>query len=204
MEPTVGQATEPTYQVDKPSSVDNLKNNIVELIEFIAIVFAILMIIRVFVAEPHKVSGSSMIPNFHDGDYIITNKLAGRVSTPVRGEVLILHDPLDKNKVFIKRVIGLPTETIKISSGKVYINDQRLEEPYLPQGTVTREQNFLRNEVEKTIPEGNYFVMGDNRGNSSDSRDWGFLEKDLIIGQAFLRYWPLDKMMLITIAAKSN
>lgn len=197
-------AIEPTYQVDKPSSLDNLKNNIVELIEFIAIVFAILMIIRVFVAEPHRVSGSSMVPNFHDADYIITNKLAGRLSTPVRGEVVILHDPLDQSKVFIKRIVGLPAETIKISDGKVYINNQLLEEPYLSQDVITRGQNFLHEGDVQTIPEGNYFVMGDNRGNSSDSRDWGFLNKNLIIGQAFLRYWPLDKIMLITIGSKSS
>lgn len=195
---------EPTYEVDKPSYLDNFKNSAIELIEFVAIVFAVLMIIRVFAAEPHKVSGSSMVPNFHDADFIITNKLATRLSEPVRGEVVILQDPLDKNFVFIKRIIGLPTDTLKISDGNVYINNNLLKEPYLPQGIITRGQSFLRDDKEIIIPEGNYFVMGDNRGNSSDSREWGFLKKELIIGQAFLRYWPLDKITVIATGTKSN
>lgn len=195
---------EPSYQVDEQSFGTKFKNNIIELIEFIAIVFAILMAIRVFAAEPHKVSGSSMVPNFHDGDYIITNKLATRLSEPKRGEVVILQDPLDINKVFIKRVIGLPGETLKISSGAVYINNQLLEEPYLPTGLRTSGENFLKDDSEITVPDGNYFVMGDNRNNSSDSREWGLLKKNLIIGQAFLRYWPLDKVTLVNIGIKSN
>lgn len=195
---------EPSYQVDEQSFGTKFKNNITELIEFIAIVFAILMAIRVFAAEPHKVSGSSMVPNFHDGDYIITNKLATRLSEPKRGEVVILQDPLDINKVFIKRVIGLPGETLKILSGAVYINNQLLEELYLPTGLRTSGENFLKDGDEITVPDGNYFVMGDNRNNSSDSREWGLLKKNLIIGQAFLRYWPLDKVTFVNIGIKSN
>ncbi len=195
---------EPEYQIEEEGFGTKLKNNIIELIEFVAIVFAILMAIRFFAAEPHKVSGSSMVPNFYDGDYIITNKLATRLNEPKRGEVIILHDPLDINKVFIKRVIGLPGETIKIRGGAVYLNNQQLEEPYLPANLSTSGENFLKEDNEITIPNGNYFVMGDNRDNSSDSRQWGYLKKDLIIGQAFLRYWPLDKATLINIGIKSN
>ncbi len=195
---------EPTYQVDEQSFGSKLKDNVIELIEFVAIVFAILMAIRFFAAEPHKVSGSSMVPNFHDGDYIITNKLAARFSEPKRGEVVILQDPLDTNKVFIKRVIGLPGETLKISGGLVYINNKLLEEPYLPTGLRTSGESYLKDSDEIIIPDGNYFVMGDNRSNSSDSREWGLLKKDLIIGQAFIRYWPLDKVTSISIGTKSN
>lgn len=195
---------EPNYQVDEPNFGTKLRNNIIELIEFVAIVFAILMAIRVFAAEPHKVSGSSMVPNFHDGDYIITNKLAVKMSDPVSGEVVILQDPSDANKVFIKRVIGLPGETVKILNGKVYINSKLLEELYLPLDLQTPGGNFLKEGGEVTVPPGNYFVIGDNRGNSSDSREWGFLKKELIIGQAYFRYWPVDKAAIINTGVKSN
>lgn len=195
---------EPTYTVNEEGTGDKLKNNIIELIEFVAIVLAVLMVIRVFIAEPHKVSGSSMVPNFHDGDYIITNKLALKLSDIKREEVVILQDPLDNSKVFIKRIIGLPGETLKLQNGKIYINERLLDEPYLPNGLLTPGNSFLKEGDEITIPEGNYFVMGDNRGNSSDSREWGYLNKELVIGQAFLRYWPLAKTTLISIGEKSN
>lgn len=195
---------EPTYTVDEEGTGDKLKNNIIELIEFVAIVFAILMAIRVFAAEPHRVDGSSMIPNFHTGDMIITNKLAARFSDFKRGEVIVLQDPLDASKVFIKRIIGLPGENLKLSNGKVYINGQLLDEPYLPADLLTPGESFLKSGDEVVIPEGNYFVIGDNRNNSSDSRQWGFLKKELIIGQALLRYWPINQATILNIGVKSN
>lgn len=195
---------EPQYQVDEEDSGSKFKNNIAELIEFVAVIFAIFMAIKLFAAEPHRVTGSSMVPNFHDGDYIITNKLATKFSEPKRGEVIILEDPLDKTKVFIKRTIGLPGETLKLSNGKIYINGELLDELYLPNGLLTPGGGFLKEGGEATIPQGNYFVIGDNRTNSSDSRTWGFLDKNLIIGQAFLRYWPLNKISLLDIGKKSN
>lgn len=202
MEPT--QVTQPSYQIDEPSFGAKLKNNVIELIEFVAIVFAILMAIRVFVAEPHKVSGNSMFPNFHDGDYIITNKLSLRYSELKRGEVIILQNPTNTNQIFIKRIIGLPGETLKISNGKVYINGELLEEPYLPNDLRTSGERYLKDGDEITVTGDNYFVMGDNRTNSSDSREFGLLNKNLIVGQAFLRYWPIDKTKLINIGIKSN
>lgn len=195
---------EPTYTVDEEGAGDKLKNNIIELIEFIAIVFAILMAIRVFAAEPHRVEGNSMIPNFHTGDMIITNKLATRFPDFKRGEVIVLQDPMDVTKIFIKRIIGLPDETLKLADGKIYINGQLLDEPYLPSELLTPGETFLKEGNEITIPEGNYFVMGDNRENSSDSREWGFLKKELIIGQALLRYWPIDQVTILSIGVKSS
>lgn len=195
---------EPTYTVDEEGTGDKLKNNLIELIEFVAIVFAILMAIRVFAAEPHRVDGSSMIPNFHTGDMIITNKLAARFSDFKRGEVVVLQDPMDATKVFIKRIIGLPGETLKLADGKIYIKGQLLDEPYLPSGLLTPGESFLKSGDEVVIPEGNYFLIGDNRSNSSDSREWGFLKKELIIGQALLRYWPINQAAILSIGVKSN
>lgn len=179
------------------------KGNFVELIEFIAVILAILIVIRFFVAEPHKVFGSSMVPNFHNGDYIITNKIGLKLGEPRRGEVVILQNPRNPDVVFIKRIIGLPNEKVMISDGDFYINGKLLKEPYLPRGTKTSGEVFLPDKEEITIPKGQYFVAGDNRGGSSDSRDWGPVKKEALIGQAWLRYWPIQKFTLISIDISS-
>ncbi|KKR81445.1 MAG: Signal peptidase I [Candidatus Daviesbacteria bacterium GW2011_GWA1_41_61] len=183
---------------------DRIKNNLVELIEFIAIIGAILVVVRFFVAEPHKVSGSSMVPNFHDGDYIITNKVATQISQPQRGEVIILKNPRNMDQVFIKRVIGLPGDRVMVSGGKVYINGQPTAELYLPKGTRTYGGASLSEGEELTVPQGRYFIMGDNRGGSSDSREWGTIGKDLVVGQAWLRYWPPQQFTLIQVDKPSS
>lgn len=192
------------YGEEKLSFWANFKNNFAEAVEFIAVLAAIFIFIRLIVAEPHKVSGSSMIPNFHDGDYLITNKLATKMSEPARGEVIILKNPRDNNVVFIKRVIGLPKDKIMVRDGKVYVNDREISEPYLPAGTITHGQSYLQEGVEILTPEDQYFVMGDNRGGSSDSREWGPVQKYLIIGQAYLRYWPIQKFTIIKTREVSN
>lgn len=179
------------------------KNNLAELIEFLAIVGAVVVIVHFFIAEPHKVSGLSMYPNFHDGDYIITNKISFDFSNPVRGEVIILKNPRDTSQDFIKRVIGLPGEQIEVAGGHVYINGKVLAEPYLPQGLQTDGGQFLPEGEVFNIPEGQYFVMGDNRPASSDSREWGTVARNLVIGQAWFRYWPPQKVELISIEKPS-
>lgn len=186
------------YQ-DEETAGSKFKNSFIELIEFVAILVAIFAIIRFFVAQPHKVSGNSMVPNFHNGDMLITYKLAVTVGEPVRGQVVILQDPLNSKNDFIKRIVGLPNEKIKISDGKVYINGQVLPEPYLPPNTYTQGEAFLTENEEIIIPDGQYFVIGDNRGGSSDSRQWGPAKKELLIGQVIIRYYPLQKFTLLKI-----
>lgn len=201
MEP---QYPEPQYPDSEEQTFwSKFKNNLIELIEFIAVLGAIFIIIRFFIAEPHRVSGSSMVPNFHDGDYLITNKVSVKLSHPKRGEVIILQNPRNPDQVFIKRVIGLPLEKVMIGSSNVYINGLPLAEPYLPQGTITSGENFLKEREEITIPEGQYFVMGDNRGGSSDSREWGPIKEELIVGQAYFRYWPPQKITLLKVDTPS-
>lgn len=192
------------YGIEEETFFTKLKNNIIELIEFTAIVGAILIVIRFFAAEPHKVSGNSMLPNFHNGDYIITNKLSLRFGPPERSQVIILQNPRNPNEDFIKRVIALPNEHIKVSEGKVYINNQELQEPYLPSGLKTQGGAFLGENEEITIPDNQYFVMGDNRGGSSDSREWGPIKLNLIIGEALVRYWPPQTFAVIRPNNPSN
>lgn len=192
------------YEEDKPSFGDNFKKNIAELIEFVAVLAAIFIFIRLIIAEPHKVAGDSMVPNFHTGDMLITNKLVTRLLSPARGEVIILKNPRDNNEAFIKRVIGLPNDKIMVMNGKVYVNSKVIDEPYLPNNTITNGMSYLQNGVEVLVPENQYFVMGDNRGGSSDSREWGPVQKELIIGQAYFRYWPIQKISILKTNVSSN
>ncbi len=196
---------EPSYfPEEKPAFSSSIKDKVIEFIEFIAIIGAIFIVLRFFVAEPHKVSGRSMVPNFQDGDYIITNKLSARTADFKRGEVVILKNPRNTDQVFIKRVIGLPSERISLLNGKVYINGSPIVEPYLPPKTQTPGESYLTDGEEVLIPENQYFVIGDNRAGSSDSREWGPISTELVIGSALLRYWPPQEFALIRVGTASQ
>lgn len=192
------------FEEEEESFWSKFSKGFIELIEFVAIAGAVLVTAHLLVAEPHQVSGNSMVPNFHNGDYILTNKLAARFSTFQRGEVIILKSPQDSNKVFIKRIIALPNESVRIQSGRVYVNGQPLPESYLPPGVITEDGTFIGEGEEIIIPQGQYFVLGDNRPASSDSREFGPIRKETIVGQAWLRYWPIQKIGIIPINIASN
>lgn len=166
---------------------------ILDALEPVVLAFAIFMMVYLFLFQPHKVDGKSMYPNFEDREFILTDKISYRRNLPQRGEVIIFHAPQPYDSDFIKRIIGLPGETIELRSGFVYINGERLDEPYLPSNFVTDEKAFLRNNVPYKIPDGYYMVFGDNRNFSSDSREWGPISKNAIVGKAMFVYWPLDR-----------
>ncbi len=182
---------------------------VVDIIETLVVAAAIFVIVYLFLLQPHQVKGASMEPNFHDGDYILTDKISYRFGPPQRGDVIIFKSPTDPDVDFIKRVIGLPGETVKISDGKVIIiNDQNkngftLKEPYQTNGPTTGGQQAPENTAIK-IGTGQYFVLGDNRLESFDSRSWGLLPKKNIIGKAWLRYWPLNEFGFIKHPRYSN
>ncbi len=148
-----------------------------------------IILIRIFVAEPFLVYGSSMEPNFETGDYLIVDELTYRYEKPRRGDVVVLKPPMDDKKHYIKRIIGLPGETISVSGSIVKITNKEhpegftLKEPYITFQS-DRVANYSLNDHE-------YFVMGDNRAVSSDSRIWGPLPFELITGRAFMRILPL-------------
>jgi len=149
-------------------------------------------LVRTFIAQPFVVNGASMEPTFHTNEYLIVDQLSYEVGTPKRGEVIIFKYPLIPSRYFIKRVIALPGETIKISGTKVEIkrvNSEEfevLDEPYIE----FEKESF----VETTLAEDEYFVMGDNRMASLDSRSWGPLKDSFIVGKAFLRLFPPSKV----------
>lgn len=164
-----------------------------ELARIIVIAFVVMIAFRFFVAEPFIVSGSSMVPNYHNREYLVVNKMTYRFNEPKRGDVIVFRYPKDTTQYFIKRIIGLPGEKIKVENGKVYVYNNEhpdgsaLTEPYLSNQDITFGNN-------QTVTLGNeeYFVLGDNRLASSDSRVWGILPKKDIIGTAWLRVFPLN------------
>lgn len=158
---------------------------------FETIVLALVLFVAInFVSARIRVDGSSMEPTFHDGDYVIVNRLAYRTGDIERGDVVVFPYPLDEEVDYIKRVIGIPGDRVAIYGGVVYVNGERINEPYLfevPYGDL----------AEQLVPEGYVFVMGDNRNNSEDSRRWGLLDIEKIIGMAVFRYWPFEAMGLV-------
>lgn len=168
-----------------------------DFIETVVMALAVFVIIYLFLFQPHQVRGSSMYPNFHDGEYILTDKISYRLHEPQKGDVIIFKAPRNEEYDYIKRIIGLPGEEIELLDGKVFINDQPFDESYLPKEFLTSGGSFLRANSPVSIPKGQYLVLGDNRSHSSDSREWGFVPKQNIIGKAWFRYWPPDRLGLI-------
>jgi len=172
-----------------------LGNIFLDVIETVVIALAIFVIIYLFLFQPHQVRGNSMYPNFHDADYLLTDKISYRLNSPQRDDIVIFVAPKNEDYDYIKRVIGLPGEKVGLNeNNQVLIDNQILTEPYLPEGTLTYGGAFLETGETITVPEDQYFVLGDNRNHSSDSRDWGFVPKENIIGKAWFRYWPLSRM----------
>lgn len=168
-----------------------------EVIQTIVLALAIFVVIYLFAAQPHQVKGASMMPNFVDGEYILTEKISYRLRNPKRGEVIIFKAPDKPELDYIKRVIGLPGEKVRITNGTIYINDLPLKESYLNPALQISSGRFLRENETYTVPEGSFIVFGDNRSHSSDSREFGPVTKKAIIGVALLRYWPLNAFTLI-------
>lgn len=159
-----------------------------ELIKLLLIAFLVVVPFRKYVAQPFIVDGASMDPTFKNGQYLIVDELTYHFETPKRGSVLIFKYPKDTSKYFIKRVIGLPGETVSIKNGAVTIvnasNPQgfTLSEPYI---------KYEKNDSESyTLGTNEYFVMGDNRYGSSDSRIWGAVPKEDLVGRPVVRFWP--------------
>jgi len=175
----------------------NLGTHFADFVQTLVVFGAIFALIYLFIAQPHKVSGLSMFPTFDNGNYIMTDKISYRLAAPQRGDVVVLKNPRDESQDFIKRIIGLPGETMEISNNKVIINGKLLQEKYLPPQTITTPGNFLGEEESIKIPENQYIVVGDNRSHSSDSREWGGITKEEIVGKVFFRYWPPQSFGLI-------
>ena len=173
------------------------KDSVKEILRFVIIALLITLPIRFFIAQPFIVSGASMADTFHNSDYLIIDQVTYNFKEPERGDVVVFKYPLDKSKFFIKRIVGTPGETVTIKDGVVTITNQEefiLEEPYIKSDT----ENFnnLR-ETKINLKDDEYFVMGDNRKASSDSRTWGPVPEKNITGRVFLKLYPVKETSLL-------
>lgn len=166
-----------------------------ELVRFAIIALIIVIPIRLFIAEPFIVSGSSMVPTFENGDYLIIDKISYVLSDPKRDDVVVFRYPNDTTKFFIKRIIGLPNETVDIKGSEITITNDthrtgfKLNQPFI--------KSPANNTTHFELKSDEYFVMGDNRNASSDSRYWGAVKKNLLTGRPFLRLWPINKVDIL-------
>ncbi len=177
---------------------EGLRTHIIDFIQTLVVFGAIFSLIYLFIAQFHKVSGLSMFPTMHNADFLITEKITYRFGGPERGQIVVLKNPRDESQDFIKRIIGLPGDTIKIENNSIFLNGTKLNEPYLPPGTRTKGESFLQDGNIITIPPNKYFVIGDNREHSSDSREFGPVPREKLIGRGLFRYWPPTRVGLLT------
>ena len=161
--------------------IDALK----DILSTALISLGIFLFVYTFVVQPHRVKGDSMLPNFYDSELLLTEKISYRFGEPARGDVIVFKAPGSRNVDYIKRVIGLPGEVIQINDGEVSVNGKKLYEPYETQKT--------RGNIETKLENDQYFVLGDNRGSSSDSRSFGPINKSSISGRTWIVYWPITK-----------
>lgn len=171
---------------------ESSENFFVELLKFMLIAAAVVLPVRLFLAQPFVVSGASMEPTFENAEYLIVDELSYRLSEPMRGEVVVFRYPRDPSEIFIKRVIGLPNETVYIDLNGVSVKQTTGEIIRLNESYVENEGNG--NSRSYQLGDDEYFVMGDNRPRSSDSRSWGALPRENIIGRAFLRLLPVTEV----------
>src|SRR5690349_21363668 len=170
---------------EKPRGLHHLSLWVRDLV--IAIAIAGFFII--FLYQPVKVEGTSMAPGLANEERIFINKFVYRFESIGRGDVVVFHYPVDPDKSYIKRVIAVPRDRVRIDDGRVYVNDQLVNEPYVP----TQYEDF-RSYPETVVPDSSYFVLGDHRNMSRDSRDFGAVEENLIYGKAVFAYWPMSSM----------
>lgn len=160
-----------------------------EIIETLALTLIIFLVIH-FTVQNYMVEGTSMQPSLNNNQFVLVNKLAYLFHAPERGDVIVFHWPRDTTKDLIKRVIGLPGDTIVITRETVQVNGVVLKEPYIRTTVNPNGQRLV-------VPPNDYFVLGDNRPVSDDSRDWGYVPKSYIIGKAVLVYWPVNNWQII-------
>lgn len=174
---------------------ENKDNFFVEVFKFSLITLLIVLPFRIYIAKPFVVSGASMSPTFETGNYLIVDQISYHFEEPQRGDVIIFKYPKNETRYFIKRIIGLPNETIEVTNGNTIIKNEEspdgfiLDEPFI--------QTPLTGNAKYTLGEDEYFVMGDNRPNSSDSRSWGLLNEKLIVGRAFIRLLPVSQIGIL-------
>ena len=177
-------------------TLSKLFRGVYDIVETLVIAGAIVIFVYLFVASPHEVIGRSMEENFWNGEYLLADKVSYYIGDPKRGDVVIFKQT--ETADYIKRVIGLPGESIEVRDGHFYVDGTMLEETqYLDSSIYTDPGNFLMEGKTYDIPDDKYFVAGDNRGHSADSRTFGPIDENQIKGRAFVVYWPFSHLKLV-------
>lgn len=172
-------------------------------LETVIVALVITVVLYLFVMTPHEVVGNSMHPTYKNGEYLMANKISYKLHKPERGDVIIFK--YSDTQDFIKRIIGLPGDTVMLKDGKIYINGVILNESdYLSESIYTNGQDYLKEGQSITVPEGEYFVCGDNRNHSSDSRAFGSVKLQNIKGKAWIVYFPFSQFRLVKHQSYSN
>lgn len=161
---------------------------LIELPVLIIVAVILAWVIKMVIVQPFFIPSGSMEPTFYAGDHVLVNKFIYYFTEPKSKDVIVFEYPVDPNKDFIKRVIAVGGDKVKVEVGKVFVNGKELNEPYIP------EKKDGSNYSSRKVPKENVFVMGDNRTSSFDSRFWGFLPRKKIIGKAFFIYWPINRI----------
>jgi len=170
--------------------------SIADIVKIVVVALVLALTVRYFLVQPFFVEGASMEPNFESGEYLLIDEVSYRFKPIGRGDIIVFHYPLDTSKYYIKRIIGFPGETVEVKDGKIIIyndanpNGAVLNEDYLPKNLVTNGQ------TKKKMGADEYFVLGDNRQVSSDSRVWGPLPKSDIVGRVWIRVWPFSRAVI--------
>lgn len=170
------------------------ENVLKEIVKFTLLALVIVVPIRLWIAQPFIVSGASMDPTFKSGQYLIVDQLTYHFEEPKRGDVIIFRYPRDPRTFFIKRIIGLPGETVKVENGKISILNKEHPEGLPIDDSHVAQNHKTADNFSITLRDTEYFVMGDNRAESSDSRVWGPLERKYIVGRPFLRLYPFTRL----------
>jgi len=175
---------------------------ILEFTQSIVLALSVFVLLYLFVAQPNEVKGNSMLPNFENGEYLLTDKLSYQFGQPQRGDVVVFKAPpsepcSESECEYIKRVIGVPGDRVMVKEGKVYLNGNLLDQRFLPADFVTDPGAFMQEGVERLIPQGEYLCLGDNRSHSRDGREFGSIRKESIVGKAFFVYYPFNRVRLV-------
>jgi len=187
-DPQIGSSDSP-----EKTAVPPLRRELRSWTRDLAVALGLAIVIMIFLYQPVKVEGTSMNPLLSDQERIFINKFIYRFEPIERGDVVVFWYPLDRSKSFIKRVVGLPGETVEIRAGNVYVNGRELPDQYVPSGYLDGS-----NYPTRRIPSGEYFVMGDHRDSSNDSRVFGSVPRSYIYGKAVFAYWPVDHFGSLT------
>lgn len=182
-----GRGAPESSSLDTGEGESGIKSDLWGFLKVVFISFLIVLPIRAFIVQPFIVRGPSMEPTYHENEYLIVNEIGYTFSDPKQFDVIVFRFPKRPSQFFIKRIIGVPGQEVIIKQGKVFVDGQEIAEPYLPEGTLTAQDTIIKLDKEE------YFVLGDNRAQSSDSRLWGVLPRNHIVGKVWVRVYPFDQ-----------